>query len=163
MPLPGYIILPEAPPAAALIVVLLGRRFPLIGAHSACCVCAWCRGCTGRFEPAHDRPCGHPLKLLPRRHCHFAYPQLSRRRGVARRHEPRALRLAAGLRHIPATPSARREPKATSGKSLQVRRLAPTIATSSSISFPNSPTTYPLSPHRSRIRLCVLASQERQR
>ena len=56
--LPGHVVLPEALTGVkAPIVVLLGRRFPLIGAHKvlAAYACLIPRLVTGRFEPAHDR------------------------------------------------------------------------------------------------------------
>src|SRR5439155_1352163 len=58
VPLPGHVVLPEALTGVkAPIVVLLGRRFPLIGAHKvlAAYACLIPRLVTGRFEPAHDR------------------------------------------------------------------------------------------------------------
>jgi cysteine synthase len=56
--LPGYVVLPEALTGVkAPIVVLLGRRFPMIGAHKvlAAYACLVPRLVTGRFEPTHDR------------------------------------------------------------------------------------------------------------
>lgn len=56
--LPGYVVLPEAlTGVTAPIVVLLGRRFPMIGAHKvlpayACLVPRLVVGC---FDPARDR------------------------------------------------------------------------------------------------------------
>ena len=57
-PVPGHVVLPEALTGVkAPIVVLLGRRFPMIGAHKvlAAYACLVCRLVTGRFEPEHDR------------------------------------------------------------------------------------------------------------
>ena len=57
-PVPGYVVLPEALTGVkAPIVVLLGRRFPLIGAHKvlAAYACLVPRLVTGQFEPTHDR------------------------------------------------------------------------------------------------------------
>lgn len=55
---PGHVVLPEAlTGVAAPIVVLLGRRFPMIGAHKvlAAYACLVPRLVTGQFDPAHDR------------------------------------------------------------------------------------------------------------
>jgi cysteine synthase len=57
-PVPGYVVLPQALTGVkAPIVVLLGRRFPLIGAHKvlAAYACLVPRLVTGQFEPTHDR------------------------------------------------------------------------------------------------------------
>src|SRR2546421_5813520 len=57
-PVPGHVVLPEALTGVkAPIVVLLGRRFPMIGAHKvlAAYACLVARLVTGQFEPAHDR------------------------------------------------------------------------------------------------------------
>jgi cysteine synthase len=57
-PVPGHVVLPEALTGVkAPIVVLLGRRFPLIGAHKvlAAYACLVPRLLTGQFEPTHDR------------------------------------------------------------------------------------------------------------
>ena len=56
--LPGHVILPEALTGVkAPIVVLLGHRFPMIGAHKvlAAYACLVPRLVTGQFDPAHDR------------------------------------------------------------------------------------------------------------
>jgi len=56
--LPGYVVLPVALTGVkAPIVVVLGRRFPMIGAHKvlAAYACLVPRLVTGRFEPTHDR------------------------------------------------------------------------------------------------------------
>jgi cysteine synthase A len=56
--LPGHVVLPEALTGVkAPIVVLLGRRFPMIGAHKvlAAYACLVPRLVTGQFEPTHDR------------------------------------------------------------------------------------------------------------
>src|SRR2546430_2572485 len=58
VPVPGYVVLPEALTGVkAPVVVLLGRRFPLIGAHKvlAAYACLVPRLVTGQFEPTHDR------------------------------------------------------------------------------------------------------------
>ena len=105
----------------APIVVLFGRRFPMIGAHKvlAAYACLVPRLVTGQFDPS-ARPGGLAVhrQLLPRRRCDFAHPRLPRRGRAAGRHEPRALRLAAGVgcRSRP-TSSARPGPRATSRKS----------------------------------------------
>ncbi|MBI3436261.1 MAG: pyridoxal-phosphate dependent enzyme [Proteobacteria bacterium] len=55
---PGHIVLPEALTGVrAPIVVLLGCRFPMIGAHKvlAAYACLVPRLVTGQFDPAHDR------------------------------------------------------------------------------------------------------------
>ena len=55
---PGHIVLPpELTGVRAPIVVLLGRRFPMIGAHKvlAAYACLVPRLVTGRFDPARDR------------------------------------------------------------------------------------------------------------
>ena len=57
-PLPGYVVLPEALTGVkAPIVVLLGRRFPMIGAHKvlAAYACLVPRLVTGQFDPKRDR------------------------------------------------------------------------------------------------------------
>src|SRR5215204_4628137 len=56
--LPGYVVLPpELTGVAAPLVVLLGRRFPMIAAHKvlAAYACLVPRLVTGQFDPAHDR------------------------------------------------------------------------------------------------------------
>jgi cysteine synthase A len=56
--LPGHVVLPEALTGVkAPIVVLLGRRFPMIGAHKvlAAYACLAPRLVTGRFAPGQDR------------------------------------------------------------------------------------------------------------
>jgi len=56
--LPGYVVLPpELTGVAAPIVVLLGRRFPMIGAHKvlAAYACLVPRLVTGAFDPGRDR------------------------------------------------------------------------------------------------------------
>src|SRR5216684_3476593 len=58
VPVPGYVVLPEALTGVkAPVVVLLGRRFPMIGAHKvlAAYACLVPRLVTGQFEPTHDR------------------------------------------------------------------------------------------------------------
>jgi cysteine synthase len=55
---PGHVVLPEALTGVkAPIVVLLGRRFPMIGAHKvlAAYACLVPRLVTGQFDPTHDR------------------------------------------------------------------------------------------------------------
>ena len=55
---PGHVVLPsELTGVDAPIVVLLGRRFPMIGAHKvlAAYACLVPRLVTGRFDPASDR------------------------------------------------------------------------------------------------------------
>src|SRR5258705_9288463 len=55
---PGHMVLPsELTGVPAPIVVLLGRRFPMIGAHKvlAAYACLVPRLLTGRFDPARDR------------------------------------------------------------------------------------------------------------
>ncbi len=57
-PVPGHVVLPQALTGVkAPIVVLLGRRFPMIGAHKvlAAYACLVPRLVTGQFDPAHDR------------------------------------------------------------------------------------------------------------
>ena len=56
--LPGHVVLPETLTGArSPIVVLLGVRFPLIGAHKvlAAYACLVPRLLTGQFDPKHDR------------------------------------------------------------------------------------------------------------
>src|SRR5256886_2508613 len=58
VPVPGHVVLPEALTGVkAPVVVLLGRRFPLIGAHKvlAAYACLVPRLVTGQFDPRHDR------------------------------------------------------------------------------------------------------------
>jgi cysteine synthase len=57
-PVPGHVVLPQTLTGVkAPIVVLLGRRFPMIGAHKvlAAYACLVPRLVTGQFEPTHDR------------------------------------------------------------------------------------------------------------
>jgi cysteine synthase len=57
-PVPGHVVLPQALTGVkAPIVVLLGRRFPMIGAHKvlAAYACLVPRLVTGEFDPTHDR------------------------------------------------------------------------------------------------------------
>ena len=99
--LPGYLELPEVLTGVkARIVVALGCRFPLIGAHKVLAAygCLVPRLVTGRFDPAvHKARLALDRQLLPRRRRDLAHPRLPRRRRAAGRHEPRALRLAAAL------------------------------------------------------------------
>jgi cysteine synthase len=58
VPVPGHVVLPEMLTGVkAPIVVLLGRRFPMIGAHKVLAAygCLVPRLVTGRFDPKHDR------------------------------------------------------------------------------------------------------------
>lgn len=55
---PGHVVLPpELTGVKAQIVVLFGRRFPMIGAHKvlAAYACLVPRLVTGQFDPSHDR------------------------------------------------------------------------------------------------------------
>jgi len=55
---PGHVVLPpELTGVKAPIVVMLGRRFPMIGAHKvlAAYACLVPRLVTGQFDPSHDR------------------------------------------------------------------------------------------------------------
>ena len=55
---PGHVVLPpELTGVRAPIVVLFGRRFPMIGAHKvlAAYACLVPRLVTGQFDPSHDR------------------------------------------------------------------------------------------------------------
>jgi cysteine synthase A len=55
---PAHVVLPAALTGTeAPIIVLLGRRFPMIGAHKvlAAYACLTARLVTGQFDPAHDR------------------------------------------------------------------------------------------------------------
>jgi cysteine synthase len=57
-PVPGHVVLPEAMTGVkSPIVVLIGRRFPMIGAHKvlAAYACLVPRLVTGQFDPQHDR------------------------------------------------------------------------------------------------------------
>ena len=57
-PMPGHVVLPEALTAVkSPIVVLLGQRFPMIGAHKvlAAYACLVPRLVSGRFDPRRDR------------------------------------------------------------------------------------------------------------
>jgi cysteine synthase len=58
VPVPGHVVLPEALTGIrSPIVVLLGNRFPMIGAHKvlAAYACLVPRLVTGQFDPEHDR------------------------------------------------------------------------------------------------------------
>jgi cysteine synthase len=58
VPVPGHVVLPETlTGVGSPIVVLLGNRFPMIGAHKvlAAYACLVPRLVTGRFDPKHDR------------------------------------------------------------------------------------------------------------
>ena len=58
MPLPGHVVLPETLTGIkSPIVVLLGNRFPMIGAHKvlAAYACLVPRLVTGQFDPEHER------------------------------------------------------------------------------------------------------------
>ena len=55
---PAHVVLPrELTGVPAPIVVLFGRRFPMIGAHKvlAAYACLVARLVTGQFDPSHDR------------------------------------------------------------------------------------------------------------
>src|SRR3990170_3137296 len=84
---PGYLVLPEALTGVKVkIVVALGARFPMIGAHKvlAACGCLVPRLVTGRFDPTRDKA----IWPSTGNYC---------RGGAACRHEPGALRLAREL------------------------------------------------------------------
>ena len=72
---PGFIVLPEAISGVkAPIVVLLGRRFPMIGAHKVlpAYACLVPRLVTGQFDPVmQSRGLAVDRKLLPRRRVRF--------------------------------------------------------------------------------------------
>ena len=58
VPVPGHVVLPpELTGVRAPIVVLFGRRFPMIGAHKVLAAYAGLvpRLVTGQFDPSHDR------------------------------------------------------------------------------------------------------------
>ena len=122
VPVPGHVVLPEALTGVkSPIVVLLGNRFPMIGAHKvlAAYACLVPRLVTGQFDPEHERgDLAIDRKLLPRRRRHIAHSRLPRRGRAAGRHEPGALRLAGSNGFlIPPTSSGRPGRKATSRKS----------------------------------------------
>ena len=99
--LPGHVVLPEALTGVkAPIVVLLGRRFPMIGAHKVLAAYAL-PGAAAGDRPVRSEARSGDLavhrKLLPRRHCHIAHSRLPRRGRAAGGHEPGAFRLAAGV------------------------------------------------------------------
>ena len=98
---PGYLVLPEELTGVpAKIVVALGERFPMIGAHKvlAAYACLAPRIVSGQFDPVHQRAvwpstgnyCRGGGGDLP-------HSWLPRRRGAARGDERRALRVARGL------------------------------------------------------------------
>ena len=119
---PGYLVLPEALTGVkARIVVALGGRFPMIGAHKVLAAygCLVPRLVTGRFDPTlHKRDLAVDGELLPRRRGDLAHSRLPRRGRFARGHEPGALYVARALGGgSNLTSSARRGRKATSRKS----------------------------------------------
>ena len=146
-PVPGHVVLPEALTGVkAPIVVLLGRRFPMIGAHKvlAAYACLVPRLVTGQFDPTHDRA----VWPSTGNYCRggVAISRILGCRGVAvlpagMSRERFDWLQAMGLRSRP-TSSARRERKATSRKSTT---SAPSSRATSTMSFstssPNSPTT----------------------
>ena len=117
---------PELTGVKAPIVVLVGRSFPMIGAHKvlAAYACLVPRLVTGQFRPV--APAGDlavDRKLLPRRRRDLAHSRLPRRRRSSGRHEPRAVRLAGamGRRSVGHHPHARHR-KQRQGNLRQVRR-----------------------------------------
>ena len=98
---PGYLVLPEALTGVKTrIVVALGGRFPMIGAHKVLAAygCLVPRLVTGRFDPTlHKAIWPSTGNLLPWRRRDLAHSRLPRRGRAARWHEPRALRVARAL------------------------------------------------------------------
>ena len=102
---PEHLVLPrELTGVDATIVVALGDRFPLIGAHKVLAAygCLAPRLVSGRVRPdsSSGRLAVH-RQLLPRRRRDLPAAGLPRRRRAARGHEPRALRLARALGRRP--------------------------------------------------------------
>jgi cysteine synthase A len=97
-----HVVLPRrrSPGVAAPIVVAFGDRFPMIHAHKVLAAygCLAPRLVTGQFDPTTPpRGVAVDRQLLPRRRGDLAHHGLPRRRGPARGHERRALRLARAL------------------------------------------------------------------
>ena len=127
---PEHLVLPrELTGVDAPIVVALGDRFPIIGAHKVLAAygCLVPRLVTGRFDPTRAaRGVAVDRQLLSRRRRHLPAHGLPRRRGPAGGHEPRALRLAASAGWpTRATSCARRAPRATSRRSTTPARRSP--------------------------------------
>ena len=119
---PDHLVLPaELTGVDATIVVALGDRFPMIGAHKVLAAygCLAPRVVTGQFDPTHaPGDLALDRKLLPRRGGDLAAHGLPRRRRAARGDEPGALRLARATGSpTPRTSSARPAPRATSRRS----------------------------------------------
>src|SRR5215510_10097619 len=131
---PGHVVLPEALTGVkSPIVVLMGRRFPMIGAHKvlAAYACLVPRLVSGQFDPTHDRA----VWPSTGNYCRggVAISRILGCRGVAV--------LPAGMSRerfdcwrngcpIPPTSSARRERKATSRRFMtsapSLRAMTPT-------------------------------------
>ena len=120
---PGHVVLPQALTGVEAPIVVLARA-PLSddrraqGAGGLCLPGAAPRRPAGSIRHRPQGGVAVDRQLLPRRRRDLAHPRLPRRRRAARRHEPRALRLAGALgARTGATSSARRAPRATSRKS----------------------------------------------
>ena len=145
---PEHLVLPrELTGVEATIVVALGDRFPMIGAHKVLAAYG-CLAPRRRHRPlrpdAPPRDLALDRELLPRRRRDLAADRLPRRRGAAGGDEPGAVRLARAAgsldpEDIIRTPGHREQrqgdlrPRATSSP--------PTRRTSSSTSSPSSGTT----------------------
>ena len=163
--MPAHVVLPKALTGVkAPIVVLLGRRFPMIGAHKvlAAYACLVPRLVTGRFDPARDRAIWpstgnycrggvaisrilgcRGVAVLPAGMSRERFDWLERLGRRSRRHHPHA-------RH--------REQR--QGDLRQVRGAGATIRrTSSSTSSPSSPTTSSTTTARAARSTRVLAPE----
>ena len=88
---------PELTGVDAQIVLVFGNRFPMIGAHKvlAAYSCLVPRVVSGQFDPTTPpRDLAIDRELRPRGNRHLTAHAEPRRRGAAREHEPRTLRLA---------------------------------------------------------------------
>ena len=124
---PEHVVLPrELTGVEAPIVVALGDRFPMIGAHKVLAAygCLAPRVVSRRIRPDRgSRRLAVDRQLLPRRRRDLAPDGLPRRRGAARGDEPGALRLARALgRATRTTSSAPPAPRATSRRSTTAAR-----------------------------------------
>ena len=155
---PGYVVLPpELTGVKAPIVVLLGCRFPMIGAHKvlAAYACLVPRLVTGSIRPlARPGDLALDRKLLPGRGRDLAHSRMSRRCRSSGRNESRTLRLAAemGRRSFGHHPHAGYR-KQRQGDLRQVRgaRARQTERNSQSV-FRICQLSHPLSLHRTCVR-----------
>ena len=166
---PEHVVLPrELTGVDARIVVALGDRFPMIGAHKVLAAygCLAPRLVTGQFDPtAPPRRLALDRQLLPRRRRDLPPDGLPRRRRAPGGDEPGALRLARGLgastpSDIIRTPGTESNVKEIYDKCARARPPIPrTSSSTSSAEFGNHLVHYLVTGARARARLRVAAAR----